>query len=102
MWKMFEGLVPNLSPTIRTKTSDCRGRTCITSHINVGRLGTLEYNSFRWCAIRLFNQLPLYVCNTTVCSTHSFKKQLDSYLYTVPDSLCQPGSWRLFEMADTH
>ena len=75
--KILEGLVPNLFPHICTKTSDRRGRTCITSHINVGRLGTLEYNSFRWCAIRLFNQLPLYVRNTTVCSINSFKKQLD-------------------------
>ena len=58
--------------------------------LNVGRLGTLEYNIFRWCAIRLFNQLPLYVRNTTVCSIHSFKKQLDSYLSTVPASPCQP------------
>ena len=65
--------------------------TCITSHINVGRLGTLEYNSFRWHAIHLFNQLPLFVRNTTVYSIHSFKKQLDSYLSTVPASLCQPG-----------
>ena len=52
----------------------------------------MEYNSFRWHAIRLFNQLPLFVRNTTVCSIHIFKKQLDSYLSTVPDSLCQPGS----------
>ena len=87
----LEGLVPNLYPPICTKTSDRRGRTCISSHINVGRLGTLEYNSFRWCAIRLFNQLPLFVRNTTVCSIHSFKKQLDSYLSTVPDSPCLPG-----------
>ena len=36
------------------------------SHINVGRLGTSEYNSLRWRAIRLFNQLPLFVRNTTV------------------------------------
>ena len=33
----------------------------------------------------VFNQLPLFV-RTTVCSTHNFKKQLDSYLSTVPDS----------------
>ena len=91
MWKILEGLVPNLFPPICTKTSDRRGRTCISSHLNVGRLGTLEYNSFRWCAIRLFNQLPLFVRNTTVCSIHSFKKQLDSYLSTVPDSPCLPG-----------
>ena len=61
------------------------------THINVGRLGTLAYNSFRWRAIRLFNQLPLFVRITTVCSIYSFKKQLDSYLSTVPDSPCQPG-----------
>ena len=91
VWKILEGLVPNLFPPICTKTSDRRGRTCISSHINVGRLGTLEYNSFRWCVIRLFNQLPLFVPNTTVCSILSFKKQLDSYLSTVPDSPCLPG-----------
>ena len=61
------------------------------SHINLGQLGTLEHNKFRWRVIRLFKQLPLFVCNATVCSIKNFKKQLDSYLYTVPDSLCQPG-----------
>ena len=75
VWKILEGLVPNLFPPICTKTLDRRGRTYITSHINVGHLGTLEYNSFRWRAIRLFNQLPLFVRNTTLCSIHSFKKQ---------------------------
>ena len=101
VWKILEGLVPNLFSPICTKTSDRRGRTCITSHISVGRLGTLEYNGFRWHAIRLFYQLPLFVCNATVCYIHSFNKQLDCYLSTVTDSPCQPGSWRLFEMADT-
>ena len=91
VWKILEGLVPNLYPPICTKSSDHRGRACISSHINVGRLGTLEYNSFRLWAIRLFNQVPLFVRNTTVCSIHGFKKQLDCYLSTVPDSLCLPG-----------
>ena len=91
VWKILECLVPNLFPPICTKTSDRRGRTCISSHINVVRMGTLECNSFRWCAIRLFNQFPLFVSNTIVCSIHSFKKQLDSYPYTVSDSLCLPG-----------
>ena len=49
VWKILEGLVPNLFSPICTKTLDRRGRTCISSHISVGRLGTLEYNSFRWC-----------------------------------------------------
>ena len=43
--------------------SDRRGRT-ISSHINVGRLGTQ-------LQIRLFNQLPLFVRNTTICSPTS-------------------------------
>ena len=69
VWKILEGLVPNLFPPICTKESNRRGRTCATSHINVGRLGTLEYNSFRWRVIRLFNQLPLFILhNITVCS----------------------------------
>ena len=72
----MDGLVPNLFPPICTKASDRRGRTSITSHINVGRLGTLEYNSYIWRAISLFNQLHLFVRNTSVCSIHSFKKQL--------------------------
>ena len=73
--KILEDVVPNLFPPICTKTLDHRRRTCITSHINVGRLETLEYS-------RLFNQLPLFVHIATVCSIHSFKKQLDCYLST--------------------
>ena len=91
VWKILEGLVPNLFPPICTKESSRRGRTFITSHINVGRLGTLEYNSFRWRVIRLFNKLPLLLRNVTVCSVHSFKKKLDFYLSTVPDFPCEPG-----------
>ena len=98
VWKILEGLVHNLygkefkdfTLLYVLKHQIVGGRTCISSHINVGRLETLEYNSFRWCVIRLFNQLPLFVRNTTVCSIHSFKKQLVSYLSTVPDSLCLP------------
>ena len=45
VWKILEGLVPNFFSPICAKESDRRGRTCITSHIYVGRLGTIEYNS---------------------------------------------------------
>ena len=76
VWKIWEGLVPNLCPPICTKESDRIGRTCITSHINIVRLGSLEYNSFRWRAIRLFNQLPLLLRNVTICSVHSLKKKM--------------------------
>ena len=80
-----------MTPPIRFRTSDHGGRVCIISHIGVGRLGTFAYNSFRWCSIRMLNQLPLFLCNTTVCSVYSFKKKLDLYLSTVPDVPCQPG-----------
>ena len=47
--------------------------------------------TFSVCAIRMFNQLPLFLRNTTVCYVYSFKKKLDLYLSTVPDVPCQPG-----------
>ena len=71
-----------LSP-IRSRTSDRRGRACITSHVGVGRLGTLAYNSFRWRAIRIFNQLPLFLRNTTSSSG------------------CLTGSWSVWSHAVT-
>ena len=39
----------------------------------------------------MFNQLPLFLRDTTVCSVYSFKKKLDLYLSTVADIPCQPG-----------
>ena len=53
VWEILECQVPNFSPPIRSRTSDRRGRTCIASHVGVGRLGTLAYNSFRWHAIHI-------------------------------------------------
>ena len=71
IWKILECQVPNFSPPIRSRTSDRRGRACIASHVGVGRLGTLAYNSFRWRVIRKFNQMPLFLRNTTVCPVYS-------------------------------
>ena len=47
-WKFIEGLAPNFSNLITRKFSGRRGRSCVISHVNVGRVGTLAYNSFRW------------------------------------------------------
>ena len=88
VWKILECQVPNFSPPI------------VLEHLIVEEehvlhlmlvLGTLAYNSFRWRVIRMFNQLPLSLRNTTVCSVYSFKKKLDLYLSTVPDIPCRPG-----------
>ena len=41
VWKILEGLVPNLYPPICSKTSDRRGRTCISSHIKCWTIGNI-------------------------------------------------------------
>ena len=69
VWTILEGLVTNIFSPICTKVSDRRGRTSITSHIHIGIIGN------DWSITSLFNQLPLFLRNATVCSIHSFKKK---------------------------
>ena len=91
LWKILEGLVPNLSDPIVCSFSDRRGRSCIVSHVNPGRQGTLAFNSFRWRSVRIFNRLPIHIRNISACSIDRFKSQLDRYLRTIPDLPSQPG-----------
>ena len=58
IWKSVEGLAPNF---ITSTFSELRDRLCVISHVNVGRVGTLVYDSFRWRSIRLFNSLPMHL-----------------------------------------
>ena len=71
--------------------SECRGRYCVFSPVNIVRSGTLAYNSFICLAIRLFNYLPKFIQCTTSCSVYSFKHSLDSYLTNIVDHPCVPG-----------
>ena len=48
VWKIINGLVPNLSDPITCTFSDRRGRAYVVCHSGAGRLRTLKYNSFRW------------------------------------------------------
>ena len=91
LWKILEGLVPNFSDPIVCYFSDRRGRSCIVSHVNPGRQGTLAFNSFRWRSVRIFNRLPIHIRNISACSIDRFKSQLDRYLRTIPDLPSQPG-----------
>ena len=91
IWKIIEGLVPNFSEPITCSFSNRRGRSCIVSHVKVGHIGTIAFQSFRWRSIRIFNLLPKNVRNITKYSVNSFKTQLDHYLRNVPDLPCQPG-----------
>ena len=91
VWKVIEGLVSNCTIPITTSISEHRRRSCISSHVNLGRQGTIAYNSFRWCSIRLFNKLLRIIRNISICSVGSFKSQLDSYLSNIADRPGQPG-----------
>ena len=91
LWKIIEGLVPNLSAPITCTYSERRGRSCVVSHVNMGRLGTLSYNSFRWRSIRMFNKLPKYVRIVSSCSIDEFKSQLDKHLRSIVDLPCRSG-----------
>ena len=91
LWKIIEGFVPNLSTPITCTYSERRGRSCVVSHVNMGRLGTLSYNSFRWRSIRMFNKLPKYVRIVSSCSVDKFKSQLDKHLRNIVDLPCQSG-----------
>ena len=87
VWKIIEGLVPNFSKPIVCSYSERRGRSCIISHVNLGRLGSLAYNSFRWREKRLFNAMPKYIRCISSCSVVSFKSKLDCYLKNIVDLL---------------
>ena len=80
IWKIIDGLAPNFSNPITSTFSGRRGRSCVISHVNVDRVGTLSYNSFRWRSIRLFNSLPMHLRSISSCSVLRFKTQLDIFL----------------------
>ena len=91
IWKIIENKSQNLSDPILCNFSDRRGRSCVISHVNTGRHGTLAYNSFRLRAIRLLNSLPEAIRDITNCSVCSFMQRLDYYLSSIPDLPCSPG-----------
>ena len=87
VWKIIEGLVPNISDPITCSFSGRRGRACVVCHSGAGRLGTLKYNSFRWRSIRMFNRLPNAICMLPSCSVVGFKSKLDSYSISPPQQI---------------
>ena len=91
MWKIAEGLAPNLSPAIRFYNTERRGRLCYQEQVPNNHLGTLCHNSFRWKASRLFNSLPANIRNIAKCEPSTFKHSLDRYLQTITDLPCVPN-----------
>ena len=88
--KIIEGLALNFSNPITNTSSGRRGRSCVISNANVGRVGTLAYNSYIWRSIRLLNSLPMHIHSISSCSVLRFKTQLDIFLVSVEDLPCLP------------
>ena len=87
VWKILEGLVPNLFPPICTKTSDRRGRTCISSHINVGHWSITALDGVP--SVCLTNCLCLYVIPLYVLFIVSRNNWIAAYLQCLILRVCQ-------------
>ena len=95
VWKILEGMVPNLSHNrIRTNTTIRNGRVCVIplvknnlpAHLRSQREGSLSVNG-----PMLFNKLPTHIRNLKNISLDGFKEKLDEYLHTIPDEPQCPG-----------
>ena len=91
LWKIIEKFVPNPSAPITWTYSERRGRSCAVLNVNVGRLGSLCYNSFRWRAIRIFNKLSKHIHMISSCSVAKFKSQFNKHLRNISDLPCLSG-----------
>ena len=89
VWKMLEGLAPNLNPSLKIQVNmqQRRGRT-----LHVHKLATtpshlqqIKRQSIRCYGVKLFNSLPKAVRNITNTSTEKFKHALDKFLQCVAD-----------------
>ena len=86
---MIEGLVPNFLSHLFVLIQSAEEDHALFH--NLGRLGSLAYNSFRWQAIRLFNAMPKYIRCISSCSVVSVKSKLDCYLKNIIDLPGRPG-----------
>ena len=97
IWKILEGLVPNISSNGRDITAVWtarRGRVCSVPGILPSasvRIQNIRRASFAINGPRLFNSLPKFVRDITKCDKDVFKAQLDHYLKIVPDQPLIPG-----------
>ena len=106
LWKMIEGLVPNLDSNgaIEQTINERQGRKCrLKNNVmnSLPRIRTLRDGSFSANAVKLFNSIPKEIRNATNCNVDSFKSQLDDFLKSVPDEPQIPGMTR-YRRADSN
>ena len=90
MWKIYTGTAPN-DIKIQFHYNDRTGPQCIVPNLNArsSRINTLRYNFFTSMGPRLFNSLPKAVKECS--SPDSFKKTLDDYIMSLPDTPPTPS-----------
>jgi len=76
---------------IKFHYNDRTGPQCIVPHLNArsSRINTLRYNFFTSMGPRLFNSLPKAVKECS--SPDSFKRTLDEYIMSLPDTPPTPS-----------
>ena len=103
VWKIIEGIVPNISQTngITTQEHIRLGRLCHVPFVRRGPYQGLRNASFSVKALQLFNALPRQVRDMRNCTKESFKTELDRYLKSIPDEPQIPG-YVVYRRADTN
>ena len=96
VWKILEGLVPNLSAgsKIRGKATLRSGKLCHVPSRNTtatSKLQTLRDTTFCVNGPQLFNVLPSRIRNMTKVGLPKFKAELDKFLKTVADEPLSKG-----------
>ena len=89
IWKMIEGLVPNLNPSLLQQSSfqQRRGRTLNVHNLAAtpSHLQQIKRQSVRCFGVKLFNSLPKHIRNITKTTIDIFKNKLDRFLTTIDD-----------------
>ena len=93
VWKILEGLVPNISSSssaIKARANGRIGRRCQVPPISTTSpkaIQSIREASFAVIGPNLFNSLPRYLRDISKeeCTVPQFKARLDSFLSTVPD-----------------
>ena len=91
VWKILEGLVPNVNSKIESVMHARLGRKCNVPILKQGRLQKFRAASLAVHGANLFNALPKSVRGITGTKVDAFKRSLDNYLKSLPDQPLMPG-----------
>ena len=85
IWKIFEGLVPNINGKIISKENPRLGRFCCLPQIPTQRISKFQEATLSYQGTRLFNSMPKHIRNMKNVTIGKFKRTLDLHLKTIPD-----------------